>query len=538
MKSTPLFYGRYGWIGLLGLFLILQCSFKDPEAPRWDVPFILPLINETHTMQQWADDEEDLYIDESQTVLFRTTQEIDKIEIHDFMKLGNIDTVSSIAIVPVSTDLRWKEITLPDEGIIVKSAEVRSGTLQVAITNRTNLKIDITFEFPSLTLSGSNSHYTFQTNMYPGQVFWVNGGIPIDLSGAMFTPPVVNGKNVIRYGIKAFFPGGGYTFYDDVEIDLRMHDLVLQHFLGGLDRWSLPMKAQRKTLDLPDEFEGVSLGPTQASLSLTSLFGNIPGGMDVKVQMGREDGLEDSLLYHNIPLVTDDDPAVLTGIETLLNLYPDYIDISGSLHLGVGYDEANLLDIWYDDYLTGKAEIQVPLIFQFPENLINELPVDTLDLYDEENEDKTQTNEIIRDNINYAGIVVDAINHFPFGAKVTIIFSKMRGDSTIYMSTHPTDVIKVIDLEPGNTGNSGLGTQENPNFVTSPENSTSSLVLTKEELKLFESPEVYIGIRIEFYPTDALVKVFPMDYITIKAKIEASLNTKVPEDKDEEGGGS
>jgi hypothetical protein len=274
-----------------------------------------------------------------------------------------------------------------------------------------------------------------------------------------------------------------------------------------------------------------------------STYENMPADIRVKLVARRDDGLADSLQFEMYDLSADNimsdtttwNKAPLTGLESIINIYPKYLDIKGEVIVGKGYDPNNPVDISFDDFVQGHTLIKIPLIFQFMGIEPNEVPVDTLDLYDEEDSDNKQPNEIIRDNVNSAGIIALAENHFPMGAKVTFIFSSERGDSTIYSGTDPSDVVKTLDLKPGQTGG-GNGTPEEPNLVITPSSNTFDLVLSADEVKLFESPEVYIGTRIQFHPTNAMVEVLPTDYLTLKVRMEASLNTKVPEEDDEEGG--
>jgi hypothetical protein len=525
---------------LILLLLISQCTFKDPEAPSWDVNFVIPLINETYTMEELIEDEEDLFVDPNETIFFRVEQEFDRMEINDFMIIDDVDTAAHIPIIPLLQDTVWKEITL-NESMIVDTVILRSGVLDLVVTNRTDKDIDLALVLPFLYLAGDPSPYMIHASMSPEQTIHESD---IDLSGALLHPKIENGKNVVRYGVFAVFQGVQASFYDDVRVELRIKDMVMERFVGGLDELTVNLETQRDTLDLPEELEGMKFGPIDATLQAYSSFESLPGTVDFIIKGIREDGGEAYAAVEQENIRTGENPISLENVSDIINLYPDYIEFDGTIRIGQGYDEGNPVIMNYDDYLLNTAEINVPMIFEFPADWINETDVDTLDLNNEDDEEEKsddgdeddggpQTNEIIRDNVNSAGIVAVAENHFPFGAKVTLIFSKMRGDSTLYTMSHPTDVVKALDLKPGVTGG-GDGTGENPNVVLAPLVNTFDLVLNEEEIRLFESPEVYMGVRLQFYPTNKLVKTLPTDYLTLKARVEASLNTKIPEDEDEE----
>ncbi|MBN2102416.1 hypothetical protein JW835_00075 [bacterium] len=538
----------YGCVFLILLFIIFQCSFKDPAAPSWSVPFIVPLMDETYTMEELIEDEDDFFVGQGQTIYYHVEQEFDKLGINDFMTIGEIDTTGDIPIFPQLKDTAWRELNL-NESMIVDTAILKSGTMDLAVTNRTNKEIDLAIILPFLFLAGDNKPYILhKNNMAPGQTIRRSN---VDLSGALLHPKIENGKNVVQYGIYAVLPNSETTFYKDAFVELSIRDMVLQRFRGGLDELTVNLDTQRDTLDLPEELDGMKFGPVDATLEMLSSFESIPGAVDFIIRGIREGHPPVSIMVDQVEIQTGGSPITLENVSDIINLYPEYIEFEGVVSIGQGYDEDNPVIVNYDDYLLSKARINVPLIFEFVEGWINETEVDTLDLNDEDDEKENgeedednggpQTNEIIRDNVISAGIAGVAENHFPFGARLTLIFSKTRADSTIYAWSHSTYVqsdsteyiVKEVDLTSGTTGG-GAGTGDDPNVVVASSINSIDLSLNQKEVRLFESPEVYIGTRLEFYPTNKLVKVFPSDYLRVKIRIEAKLNTKIPEDDDEE----
>jgi len=528
---------------LLFLGFIFRCSFKDPEAPTWNANFIIPLINETYTMQELIEDEEDFFINPDKTIFFHVEQEFDKLGINDFMVIEDIDTSGHIPIVPQLEDTAWRKLDL-NESMIVDTAILKSGFMDLLVTNQTEKEIELALVLPFLILDGEHTPYILHATMSPGQSIQK---VDVDLSGALLHPKIENNKNRVEYGVYAVFEGLPISFEKNAYIEINIRDVVLQRFRGGLDELSVNLGTQQDTLDLPEELEGMKFGPINATLQVNSTFESIPGSVDFIIRGIREDSPPVECVAEQENIQTGGNPIILENVSDVINLYPDYIEFEGVVRMGGGYDENNPVIVNYDDYLLSIARIDVPLIFEFPEGWINQADVDTLDLNGEDDEpendeaedddDGAQPNEIIRDNVNTAGIVVIAENHFPVGASVTLIFSKMRGDSTIYRTPyHPTDVVKVLDLQPGIIGG-GAGSGNNPNVVTEDSVSTFDLILKEEEIELFESPEVYIGTQLELYPTTGMVKVLPSDYLTLRVRIEAELNTKIPEDEEEEEGG-
>jgi hypothetical protein len=526
---------------ILLLFFLLRCTFESPKTPSWDVNFYLPILNDTYTMEEWIDDEDRLIMDPDQSIFYKLEKDIDSVGIRNALRFDDVDQTDTLLVPFGSQDPVWTVLILK-ESIIAEEAELRQGLLRIHAWNDMDVPLRVTILLPFLHLSGSVSMYEVVINLNPYESRFVDEQ---DLAGAIVDPPIVDRYNLVQYGVRAEYTGPARPLPSlaRVRVNINMTGLVLQRLRGGLDGLAIPMDAQVDTLNLPDELDGIMLGPVNGLLYVFSTYENMPADIRVKLVARRDDGLADSLQFEMYDLSADNimsdtttwNKTPLTGLESIINIYPKYLDIKGEVIVGKGYDPDHPVDISFDDFVLGHTLIKIPLIFQFMGIEPNEVPVDTLDLYDEEDPDKTQTNEIIRDNVNSAGIIALAENHFPMGAKVTFIFSSERGDSTIYSGSDPSDVVKTLDLKPGQTGG-GNGTPEEPNIVITPSSNTFDLVLSADEVKLFESPEVYIGTRIQFYPTNSMVEVLPTDYLILKVRMEASLNTKIPEEDDEEGG--
>ncbi|MBN1780949.1 hypothetical protein JW948_07495 [bacterium] len=531
---------------VLALFfsaLAFRCSFKNPEAPTWDVDYVFAFINETYTMQELIDDEKKLILGGDGTVFYVHEQKFDTLGVDEFMDVGKVDTTGEIPVIPFQ-DTTWHELTL-NESVIVKDAELESGNLRLNIQNNTDVKLDMTVILPFL-FDETGEKYAFHVeNLAPNQI----KDKFEDLQGWRLRPRIENGKNVVKYGILATFEGTPESVLDFVTVKMSITDMTVSSFQGWLDDMKVPLAEVKQDLDLPEELDGMRVGAVKATLNIFNTFESLPGKVDLEIRGVRENGATETASMSQLDLVTGDNPINLVGLDNVINLYPKYLEIQGEMQIGGGYDPDHMLDIKQGDYILATAMIQIPLVFEFPPNLVNDLPVDTLDLNEDDDPPKEgedpqdkdngkQLNEIIRDNVNYAGLLVFADNHFPVGGKIMLIFSNLRGDSTIYdpLLRHPTDVVKEIDLRPGTVGG-GAGTKENPNIVIAPSANESNLVLEKDELRLFESPEVYFGMQITLYPTLDMVKVNPEDYITVRGRMQLSLNTKLPdEDEDEEGG--
>jgi hypothetical protein len=213
-------------------------------------------------------------------------------------------------------------------------------------------------------------------------------------------------------------------------------------------------------------------------------------------------------------------------VAPLVNLLPKTLRIRGTLYMGDGATKAT---ITRDDSLDTRIRIHAPLVFSLPAKT-NETEPDSIEMG---KDDRT----FVRRNLREASLIFDIQNHIPLGVAASFFFSGTRMDSTLY--TQP-DFVKTVTVTKPQTSPAS-GTALNPGLVTAASLNTVSIGLDSTEIRVFESPGVCWGMRLEFPGIGGMVKVRADDWIHVQCRIEALIRVDFEdgdEDEDENGEGS
>ncbi|MBN2030201.1 hypothetical protein JW824_08135 [bacterium] len=519
---NPLFILFTGVI-LVSLFLH-RCTFKSPSAPVWDVGFIIPLISEKYTMEKLADESDNIEIQGNQ-VLFNIDHELDPIEIGDYLKTNGAEKMTHIPLPNNAPDpfenMVNDILTIPDS-IVVNNAVIKSGQVQVTINNQTDYGVRIDISIPSLNQNGSELPITLDIS--PGG--YLNWFLPLDL--VEFN---AGGTNQIAYSAKATITWRTGNQGGNVEVNVNISDIFFQEITGTLNRVHLGLEDQSMEINLPDELEGFRIH--SANLKLALRVGvQIPIIADLIIEAinPRNPGFPTLISFQDsITNVTGDGVMVDTleftndlEVAGFINGQPEEIVVNGSLKIGDGQSTVTVVDT---NTIKAKVLFKAPLTVTLPD-YITETDPDTIEI-DED------ARERLRDNLMSVDLEVMIDNHLPLGASVSVFFDSTASDSaTLYSPSYtPNLTIGPLQLDPAPVA--GI-----PGLVTGPASSTLSIDLDKEQLELFERPEIFFGTRLQILGTAGqMVQVRPTDYIDITARLNAVVRTKIPENEEEEEGG-
>jgi hypothetical protein len=168
-----------------------------------------------------------------------------------------------------------------------------------------------------------------------------------------------------------------------------------------------------------------------------------------------------------------------------------------------------------NDWIRGSILFKAPLVFTLPARK-NDAETDTIKMDDEE------ARRRMREDAQNAKLTISLENNLPLGFTVTLIFSKrpQDGGKNLYnllsLPAVPEGVLLDTLILPLGTLGGG-----SPRTVVQPGKTSFSITLTKKDFQVFDSPEVYHGMRVEFPGTQgSMVKVRPDDYITMHAALE------------------
>jgi hypothetical protein len=155
-------------IATAALLIFAGCSPKQPEAPRWDTQWDIPLTNKTYNIQDMLDelDEDNLLIDSTGAPRFEFTEGIDTFEVGDNLTAPTSNTTfaEELGIVEIDAppgetiETPLTDFLTVNFGIVPASsfsfdenmeefeeftwATVESGKLYLEVSN--NLKVEIT----------------------------------------------------------------------------------------------------------------------------------------------------------------------------------------------------------------------------------------------------------------------------------------------------------------------------------------------------------------------------------------------------------
>src|SRR4030042_6323122 len=150
---------------LVGIFLSLGmgallcvCSFEEPVAPVWDVPVQIPVVNQMYTLEDLAEDADQLTVDPlTQNVIFKLEQEVEARQIGQFLKISGSGRTVTMNMPPNGfagyMESRWDSLSIPDS-IRVVNAVLESGMLDSRLNNRSTYSMSIAVEVTSLNLNG------------------------------------------------------------------------------------------------------------------------------------------------------------------------------------------------------------------------------------------------------------------------------------------------------------------------------------------------------------------------------------------------
>ena len=509
---------------LISLFLN-ECTFKTPSAPVWDVGFIVPLISKRYTMEELTDETDKIQIQGDQ-VLFNIDHELDPIQVGDYLKTDGAEKSTSI---PIPNDIQGEyQITVNDivslpDSIIVTHGVIKRGQVEVTINNQTTYNADINVLIPALQQNGSVFPINFNINPGPNQHWFYT----LDL--VEFIP---NGTNQIAFNASATVHGSTGNQGGNININVRISEIVFKELTGVLNRVHLRLEDQRAEINLPDELEGFRIH--SANLKLALRIGvPIPIVADLTLEAinPRNPGFPTLITFQDsITNVVGNGVMVDTlefsddqEVAGFINGQPEELVVQGSLMIGKA---GNVVTISDTNTIRGTVLFQVPLTVTLPDYVTKTSP-DTIEI-DED------ARERLRDNLISVDLEANIENHLPLGVSVTVFFDSTTSDSAMLYnpSYTPNLIIGPLQLDPAPvTGN--------PALVTGPATSTLVIGLNKNQLKLFERPRIFFGTRLEILGTEGqMVQVRPTDYIDITANLSTVVRTKIPEDEDDgEGGG-
>ncbi|MDM7925124.1 MAG: hypothetical protein QUS35_03810 [bacterium] len=503
---------------------ILHCTIRKPVTPSWDAFFELPLIDSTFTVASLVEDADRVSV-RGNEVAVDINETPDAFRVGEYLTTGMTWNENLLSFGGVGTTGARQSISdtlILEDTILIESAVFDSGDVNVELDNQTGFFIGLRAEVPSLRNPDGSMVVFDRSGLPPGF-----SRLTIPLENISFRPGIGGSRNLIPYDgfIELQSPAGVQGHSVRVRIDLSK--VKYKSVTGWLNRTSASVDETVETdLEVSDAFEGVQFASALLNLTLFNPVG-FPGSLDVVITGESRDGRTASVPVRAAVAASAATEIGPMDVAPLVNLMPETLRIRGTLYMGDGLTKAT---ITRNDSVSAAIRIHAPLVFSLPAKT-NDTDPDTIEM-------EKDGREFVRGNLGEAFLILDLLNHIPIGASASFYFSGTRGGDDLYV--HP-DIVKTAALTKPQTAPAS-GTALNPGLVTSPALSTIAIGLDSTEVKVFDHPEVYWGMRLEFPGTGGMVQVRADDWIRVQCRIRALVTVDFEEEEEEgengEGGGS
>ena len=503
--------------------LISTCTIKELHAPNWDVTYQLPLINRTFTMlEDLINDNDPVSVDDQNRIVYSIEEEIDPFDVSDELRTNGAKKDFSIYLQPgKDTTMTDTDFLIEGYQVIIDSAKIRRGRVRVEIENNSPYSLNVNLTTPSLI---DNDQHIFSLNDYLEK--GATKIIEIPMEGWAFVPEASLDGNRAYYRVRTIVLDGQSDVMEEVRVNLRVDTLYFEEVSGWFEHKEFAIDSVDTKLDVPSELQGIELSDVLLQIDLFNTI-QIPGQLELTIRGTNEKG-ESEQVQVSRDILPGHNTMDIPGLESIVNLIPDRIEFFGKAILGQGFGGPTF-KISRQDHIEGNLFLTIPLVFSVSENKVNEIQVDTLDAFDQDTRDLFDT------NLKSASLIVEVENRLPVGFTISVLFSNTVADSTLYLPGR-ADLIKTWQVD-------ACPTVKDPNgeyfrAVDPPRMSSVTLSLEQEDFKIFSRDHIYQGIRMEFPGTASsvnplgMVKIDPSDYVTIRAKAQATVNTTLPEDEE------
>lgn len=518
--KRPLFTSILVFIFFCGFFLASRCTFKKPVSPSWDVRIILPLFGRKYTMRELAEDNDQVRIENGDVVL-SVREDIEPFRVGDNLRTAGASVDKIVTFGSISDS-----VALPDT-VVVTRAVIKRGHIDVKVTNNNGRSAHARFVMGDLTLDGkASTAFTMEFDVEAYQITTVTQY----LDDYRFDTVPSQGRNVIKYTatLSGGFPG------EMIDIHIDVSEMVYRSMTGRIKEIQFDFSDVNADVDLPEEIEGFQVGSASAELTMHNgiQFPAQVNSMTIKGINKKNETAIVAVPITNIPKAVGGQMSSTTvnilNMQNIINLFPNKITLSGRAKVGDNYTEAVVTE---RDSVSGSILFRVPLVFTLPSRK-NDVKVDTIEIKDEE------TRIRIREDAYNAKLTIDLENSLPVGFTLYFLFSKRPQDAgdnlynVLNLSAIPEGVLVDTLFLP-----LGLLDNGSPASIAEPGKKSFSISLSQKDIQVFDSPQVFSGVRIDFTGTQGkMVKVRPGDYIYLKASMDFLVRADFEEKT--KGGGS
>ncbi len=390
-------------------------------------------------------------------------------------------------------------IVIADSSRIVWG-EISAGSLRLHLFNHLPTRVELWLESENLSRDGSPLSIAEQVAAYEDKL------VSIDLAGyEVRTPPEGDdpwrGSNKLTFSLRASLDStqeaSEISCHDGIHVDVSLPSVTFTSLMGKIKPTELGL-ARTLTLEFPDEADHIE--PYRAILRLeivntTSLRGEFE--LDLE---GERDGIQRSAkVSGEIQPNAEPEPGALTvcqfenpDLTSLISLFPTEVRVDGRVTVsGEG-------TIASDDFIGGNVEVIVPLVFRIKPGLLTPAARRV--------EIEEDLREAIEDGLIGAHISGKLASSAPLEGSWRLLIGLDSG--SVY-----TNPALVLPAE-GSFELAGDGDSMSVSEV--------DVELAENDVDIFTSPYVWLGLEMELSPSDGFVCLTRQDFVRFTGMVSAT----------------
>jgi hypothetical protein len=402
---------------------------------------------------------------------------------------------AAVAEIPALVRSFSAQVALSDTDEI-HQAVLGGGTVDLTISNNTQVGADILLTIPSLTLGGAPLQVA---RIVSPQSF---NNVSIDLSGYTLTPDLSTQEIDLDIVANIAGSGGQMVTIDNTQgfsIDALLSSLSFASVTGVFTSTGADITPFTQEIAVPTGFEDIEL--VEAILTLDVYNGvGLPGSLNVVLNGSNGKSLNVSGFIQtgsfSLPALTS---LTDTTVADFLTPIPESIDIYGSATFGDGVSVATLTS---SDFVFAEVNVLSPL-----KVIINASTVETDIEREEINQDDIN---LVTDHVNEARFIYNVISHLPIGARFDIYL----GSDSATLFANPQLIIDNIFITAAPTGAGGVVSDT----ISA---GYQSVILDSLDIRILENDTLFIGNRLTLESSNGLaVALTNNDYLKVVGRFE------------------
>lgn len=390
-----------------------------------------------------------------------------------------------------------QSVALSDSNTIV-SADLSSGSLQLAIQNGTNLPGNVDVRIQDFNYNGQP--LTIVRTVAPQSIENIN----LDLAGYSFEPTDQVSPQDINFDVAVSIDeSSGWVVVDENNsfgVSADITNLNFASMTGIINSADAEFNAVEIELELPRGFDSVQLVNAALILEIENAVG-FPGSLNLDINGNGGQMLN---LNGDIAAGSPDNPSVTfitdSSVASFLNPVPAVITVNGVAGFGDGITTGT---VTANDYVFSKIGIIAPL----------EVIIDRVSFAgDTASEDiDTEDIDIVTEHLILAEFSPTVTNHLPLGIEVEIYIDN---DSTRLNENQAQLIIGPLQVTAGEVDANGI--------VVTPTISELKITLDSLDVQILNNDRLFTTQNITIIGNGSdPVKLTASDYVEVRGIIEA-----------------